>query len=298
MGTVTTAAEHDAPRRLAWRNRRRRTWPPALIGGAALLVLFGLLALLPGAVAPYDPLEVLDAPLLAPSSTYLLGTDEIGRDVLSRVIYAARGDLFVSLSATAVAFALGTSIGLAVGYRRGVSDTVVMRLVDLLLAFPGLVLLLFLVAVFGSSFGVVVIGLGATMAPAMLRIARGTGLALRTRPYVEACLIVNAKSGYILRRHVLPNALPPLLVATSVMGAGAILATASLSYLGLGIQPPAPTWGGMLTNAYVVVGVAPLYGIVPGICITLLAYCYMLIGRGLQDYFAAHGVAASEGEAS
>lgn len=270
--------------------RRLGSLPPALIGGLGLLALFGILAAFPGFLSPYDPLAIIGTPLQAPSAQHLLGVDEVGRDILSRVIYGARGDLAVSLAATAVAFFLGTAIGLAVGYGQGITDAVTMRVVDLLLAFPGLVLLLFLIAVFGSSPVVVVVGLGVTMTPSMVRIARGVGLSLRTRPYVEACHVLDARSVYILRRHILPNALPPLLVAASVLGSGAILATAALSYLGLGIQPPAPTWGGMLTNAYLVVGQAPLYGIVPGLCITLLAYCYMLFGRGLQDYFSVRGM--------
>jgi ABC-type dipeptide/oligopeptide/nickel transport system permease subunit len=223
--------------------------------------------------------------LLGPSRDHLLGTDEIGRDLLSRCIYAARTDIFVSLSAAAVAFVVGTAIGLFSGYAGGRIDTLTMRIIDVLLSFPTIVLALFLITIFGRGQWVQILAIGLVMMPSTARFSRGEGLMLRGRGYVEASRISGGSRRHILVKHVLPNSLATLLVAASVLASSAVLISASLSYLGLGAQPPEPSWGNMLRAAYGVVYDAPLYGIGAGVCISLVAGAYILIGEGLRRKF-------------
>ena len=215
-----------------------------------LLTPFLLFCIVPGLFAPHDPLRIEAIPLQGPSRTYWLGTDEVGRDLLSRSIYAARNDVLVSLASAFIAFTLGTTIGLFSGYVGGKVDTVMMRVVDVLLSFPTIVLALFLIVVIGREQWVQVLAIALVMMPSMARFSRGTGLVLRNRGYVEAARLAGASRRHVLRHHVLPNSLPTLLVAASVLAASAVLISASLSYLGLGAQPPDPSWGNMLRSAY------------------------------------------------
>jgi peptide/nickel transport system permease protein len=267
--------------------------PKQLVGGLVILVPLLYLAVLPDTVAPYPATTIIGAPLAGPSAHDLLGTDEIGRDILSRVIYGAQSDVLISLGSTLIAFVIGTLIGVALGYRGGFADTVGMRLVDVLLAFPAIVLALFLIAIFGHGELVEIIAIAAVMTPSMTRFARSTSLLLRHRGYVESSQILHASAWHVIRRHLIPNAMRPLLVAASVLGASAVLIAASLSYLGLGTQPPTPSWGNLLYSAFQQVFQAPLYGIVPGICITLLALGYTLLGRGLADLHGRTGQTAA-----
>ncbi len=267
----------------AWAAVRRQ--PAPLLGGLLILVPFLAVALFPGLFATHDPLKVEALPLLGPSREHLLGTDEIGRDLFSRTLYAARNDIFVSVTAAFFAFAVGTAIGLFSGYVAGRTDTVVMRVVDVLLSFPTIILALFLITIFGRGQRVQVLAIALVMMPSTARFSRGEGLVLRGRGYVEASRVSGGSRRHILRRHVLPNSLPTLLVAASVLAASAILISASLSYLGLGAQPPEPSWGNMLRSAFGVVYDAPLYGVGPGVCISLVAGAYILIGEGLRRKF-------------
>jgi peptide/nickel transport system permease protein len=237
----------------------------------------------PGLLAPDDPYTSVGAPLSGPSAAHWLGTDEIGRDIVSRVIYSAHSDVVISLSATVLAFVVGSLLGIFLGYRGGIVDTAGTRVVDVMLAFPAIVLALFLIAIFGHGELVEIIAIAAVMMPSMARFARGTSLLLRNRAYIESSEILHASHAYVIRRHLLPNAMRSLLVAASVLAASAVLISASLSYLGLGVAPPTPSWGTMLYNAFQSVFQAPLYGVAPGVFITVLAYGYMLLGRGLAD---------------
>lgn len=266
--------------------------PKQLIGGLAILIPLLYLAVLPGTVAPYPATAIVGAPLSGPSGNDLLGTDEIGRDILSRVIYGAQSDVLISLGSTLLAFVIGSLIGVALGYRGGFADTAGMRIVDVLLAFPAIVLALFLIAIFGHGELVEIIAIAAVMAPSMTRFARSTSLLLRHRGYVESSQILRASAWHVIRRHLIPNAMRSLLVAASVLGASAVLIAASLSYLGLGTQPPTPSWGNLLYSAFQQVFQAPLYGVVPGLCITVLALGYMLLGRGLAELQGRAGRAA------
>ncbi|MDP2291425.1 MAG: ABC transporter permease [Actinomycetota bacterium] len=262
-----------------------RRQPAPLLAGLAILTPFLVMCVFPGLLAPYEPLKIEALPLLGPSREHLLGTDEIGRDLLSRCIYAARTDIFVSLAAAAVAFVIGTAIGLFSGYIGGRVDTVTMRLIDVLLSFPTIVLALFLITIFGREQWVQILAIGLVMMPSTARFSRGEGLVLRGRGYVEASRISGGSRWHILVKHVLPNSLATLLVAASVLASSAVLISASLSYLGLGAQPPEPSWGNMLRAAYGVVYDAPLYGVGAGVCISLVAGAYILIGEGLRRKF-------------
>jgi peptide/nickel transport system permease protein len=257
--------------------------PGTLIGGVCILVPFIFVAAFPGLLAPYSPDQIVGAPLSSPSGSDLLGTDEIGRDILSRVIYGAQSDVVVSLSAALLAFVVGSLIGVLLGYRGGTAETVGMRIVDIFLAFPAIVLALFLITIFGHGELIEIVAIAVVMAPSMARFARGTSVILRNRAYIDASRILSAPDRYVVRRHLIPNALRTLLVAASVLGAGAVLIAASLSYLGLGPPPPTPSWGNLLYTAFQNVFQSPLYGVVPGVCITLLAYGYMLLGKGLGE---------------
>lgn len=260
-----------------------RVSPSAI--GLVMLAPFVAFALMPSLFAPFDPYQIVNMPLLGPSGSHLLGTDEIGRDLLSRVIFASRNDLLVSILSAAVAFTLGTVFGLLSGYVGGIFDTVSMRAVDVFLSFPTIVMALFLITVFGRQSWVQVLAIALVMTPSMARFARGEGLVLRSRGYVEASKVSGGGRLHILFRHLLPNAMPTLLVAASVLACAAVLIAASLSYLGLGAQPPTASWGNMLRSAYGVVYDAPLFGIGPGIAISVVAGAYVLIGEGLRRRF-------------
>ncbi len=270
-----------------WATLRRQ--PPLLIGGVVLLLPFVIVALFPGLFTSYGPSAIVDQPLLGPSGQHLLGTDEVGRDVFTRVLYAARSDVVISVASAAAAFTVGTLFGLLTGYLSGIVDTVGMRLVDVLLSFPTIILALFLITVLGRGEGVEILAIALVMAPSVARFSRGAGLVLRDRAYIESSRLSGARTWFILRRHLLPNALPTLLVAASVLASSAVIISASLSYLGLGTQPPTPSWGNMLRSAYDVVYDAPLYGVFPGVCITLLAGAYIMIGQGLRRRASERG---------
>jgi peptide/nickel transport system permease protein len=250
--------------------------------GLLLLAPFLVAALIPGVLAPYSPDALLGAPFSGPSHTFLLGTDEDGRDILSRLIFAARSDLKISLSATLIAAAIGVSIGLVAGYRGGIWSAICLRITDVMLAFPSLLLALFLIAVVGPSDTVVILALVILYIPGFMRISRGLALSLRERAFVEASHISGGGAVYVVRRHLLPNAIGPLLVAISLTAAYSLLAAATLSYLGLGAPPPAPSWGSMSKEAYNTLFQDWSYGIMPGACILIVSAGYLLISAGIE----------------
>jgi ABC-type dipeptide/oligopeptide/nickel transport system permease subunit len=271
-----------------------RHQPKVLLGGLLLLLPFLVVAVAPGLFTSHGPSAIVDQPLLPPSARYWFGTDEVGRDIYSRVIYAARSDVVISLVSTAIAFTVGTAVGLLSGFLSGMVDVVGMRIVDVLLSFPTIVLALFLITVFGHSEPVVILAIALVMAPSTARFSRGSGLVLRNRAYIESSRLSGGRTVYIVWRHLLPNALPMLLVAASVLASSAVLISASLSYLGLGTQPPTPSWGNMLRSAYDVVYTAPLYGVFPGVCISVLAGAYIMIGQGLRRRTPSPGGVGTE----
>lgn len=268
--------------------------------GLLLLAPFLLAAIMPGVLAPHSPDALLDVPFAHPSGSFLLGTDEDGRDILSRLIYAARSDLAISLSATLIAAVIGVSLGLAAGYRGGGWSTACLRVSDVMLAFPSLLLALFLIAVVGPSNLVVVAALAILYIPGFMRFARGLALQLRERSFVEASHISGGGPLYIVRRHLLPNSVGPLLVSISLTAAYSLLAAATLSYLGLGAPPPAPSWGSMSKSAYNYLFQDWWYGVMPGACIVIVSCGYLLISAGIEHAIqrGSRTVQATGGRAS
>jgi peptide/nickel transport system permease protein len=219
----------------------------------------------------------------APSAAHWFGTDEVGRDLLSRVIWGARASLSAGLVAVLIAVAVGLPLGMVAGYAGGWVDAVIGRLTDAMLAIPFLILAIALAAFLGPSLGNAMIAIGVTATPIFVRLARGQVLQARAEDWVEAARAVGNPRARILVRHILPNILPPVLVQATLTIASAIIAEASLSFLGLGQQPPAPSWGSMLNTAKNYVDNAPWMAIWPGLSIFLLVLAFNLVGDGLRD---------------
>jgi ABC-type dipeptide/oligopeptide/nickel transport system permease subunit len=250
----------------------------AVLGGAVLLAVFAPL------VAPYDPLKQDLGNLLAsPSPEHLLGTDNVGRDILARVIWGARVSLIAGAGSVALAVTVGCVLGLLAGYWRGAVDDVVMRVIDAVLSFPALVLALALGAMLGPGLGSVLIALGVVYTPAFARLMRGQVLTIRTREYVYAARLLGAPDWRVLQRHVLPNAATPVVIQASLTVAFAILAEASLSFLGLGVRPPEPSWGGMINAGRGYLQQAPWLVFGPGAALFLTVLGLNFVGDAVRD---------------
>jgi ABC-type dipeptide/oligopeptide/nickel transport system permease subunit len=255
----------------------------AAVGGAIVVVMVLMAALAP-LLAPYDPLKQdLSSALGPPGAAHLLGTDNNGRDVLARVIWGTRVSLMAGLVSVAIATAAGCAIGLAAGYWRGRIDGVLMRLIDAVLSFPALVLALALGAVLGAGLSGVLIALGVVYTPTFARLMRGQVLTIRTREYVQAARVVGAADWWIMQRHVLPNSLTPIVVQASLSIGFAILAEASLSFLGLGIQPPDPSWGSMINAGRGYLQQAPWLVFGPGAALFLTVLGLNFVGDAIRD---------------
>jgi peptide/nickel transport system permease protein len=243
----------------------------ALLGNALVTTLWH---------SPFDPAFV---PLAPPSPAHPFGTDSLGRDVLARTVYGAKVSVQVALTAVVVAAAVGSPLGIVAGYAGGTVETVLMRLVDVLLGFPALVLAIGLVAALGFSLTNVVIALGVVYVPQFARIARSSALSVSEEAYVDAARVLGYSRTHIVFREVLPNSVSPLLVQASLLMAFAIIAEASLSFLGLGVQPPTPTWGAMVSAGSGYLTSAPWISLFPGAAIFLSVLGFNLVGDGLRD---------------
>jgi len=243
-----------------------------------------VLAALAGVVAPYDPTEmkVMDA-LKGPSGGHLFGTDRFGRDVLSRTIHGTRIALGVALSSIGIAVLIGSALGLVGGFVGGWPDLIIGRIMDILFSFPTLVLAIAIAAMMGPGLNNAVLAIAVVYAPLFCRVARGPVIAERAKEHVSAAIALGAGSARIIFRHVLPNVLAPLIVQASVALAFAILIEASLSYVGLGTQPPEPSWGTMLNEGRTYLETAPWMSIFPGLAIMLAVLGFNLLGDGLRD---------------
>jgi peptide/nickel transport system permease protein len=263
--------------------KRALTARGAAFGGAVLL-LVALMALLAPLVAPYDPLkqDLMNA-RLAPSGAHLLGTDDLGRDVLARVMYGSRVSLIAGLASVAIGVVVGSLLGLGAGFAGGKLDSLVMRLVDAVLSFPGLVLALALGAVIGAGLTGVVIALGVVYTPTFARLMRGQVLTVREREFVHAARVLGAPGWRIVRQHVLPNVATPIVVQASLSVAFAILAEASLSFLGLGVPPPEPSWGGMINQGRGYLQVAPWIVFGPGAALFVTVLGLNFVGDAIRD---------------
>jgi peptide/nickel transport system permease protein len=261
---------------------------PLLIGAAMVLLSIGLALAAPW-LTSHNPLEIADASLSPPSSQYLLGTDQLGRDVLTRILYAAHSSLAAACLSAALAFASGTMIGLIAGYSTGLLDACLMRILDILQAFPALLLAIALVAALGPNLPNLVLTMGLLFMPRFARVARASTLSVRERDYITAAIGLGVSRARTLYRHVLPNIAAPLIVEASLTVTIAILTEASLSFLGLGVQPPDPTWGGMIAESTSVMALAPWLALSPGFAIVFVVIGFTLMGDGLRDALDPRG---------
>ncbi len=263
---------------------RRFTSRKTAVVGAALSLFFVLVAVFAPLIAPYSASESDFTMLLySPSPAHPFGTDELGRDILSRVIIGARASIVAGAMATMLAMVIAVPIGLVAGYYRGVVDMVIMRVNDALLAFPFLVLAVGLAAILGPSLVNAAVSIGLSAVPPLVRITRGEVMALREEDYVDGAIANGANDFVILRSHILPNIVNTLLVQATVLIPAAIIAESLLSFLGLGVQPPAPSWGVMLSAAQPYLGQAPWMAIYPGVAIFVATLSFNLLGDGLRD---------------
>lgn len=277
---INPAAEQSPARRAFKRLLKRK----GAVIGLAVVLLFFVLAVFAPLVAPYDPIEAnWGAVRGAPSLANLFGGDELGRDVLSRVIFGARASLLAGVVSVAIALAIGIPVGLLSGYAGGLVDGVLMRITDAMLAVPFLILAIALAAFLGPSLTNAMIAIGISATPIFVRLTRAQVQAVRVEDYIEAARAVGNPPLRIAFRHILPNIWPALMVQATLTIASAIIAEASLSFLGLGQQPPAPSWGSMLNSAKDFLTQAPWMAVYPGISIFIIVLSFNLLGDGLRD---------------
>ena len=257
---------------------------PVLVLAAALVLLQVLLSVFANIVAPYDPVaQAVDARMAAPSSQYWLGTDKFGRDVLSRIIHGYRSSLGIAFSAVMLALLIGGTLGTWAGYKGGWADRIVMRLADVLFAFPIMLLAIGVIAILGTTTASTVIAIAVVYAPIFARLLRGPTLVLRSADYVHAARSFGARDTRIIFHHIVPNLVSVILVQASLSLSTAILLEASLSFLGIGAQPPAPSLGRMLSEGRDTMFIAPWAAIFSGLAILLASLGFNLLGDGLRD---------------
>lgn len=273
-----TPVAEVAPRRSVWRRS------PLTMVGVALITILAVIAVLAPLIAPFDPLkQVLSARLDPPSAEHWLGTDQLGRDVLSRMIYGARISLLIGLVVVGLAASVGTLVGIVAGYAGGWLDETLMRVTDVFFAFPALILAMAISGALGPSLTNAMIAIAVVSWPVYARLVRAQVLSLRTREFVEASRGLGASAGLIMWGHILPNTLAPLLVQTSFDMGGAILAAAGLSFIGFGTQPPTAEWGVMISEGRNYIATHAWLSLFPGLAILLTVAAFNLIGDGLRD---------------
>ncbi|MFY0542850.1 nickel transporter permease [Brevibacillus sp. H7] len=291
MKLEVTEARHPlpvktaSPRAKKWLSfyRKLKRNRAAMVGGAIVL-FYIVIAILAPMIAPFDPLEIdLGKKLIPPSGEHWMGTDDKGRDIMSRLLYGTRISLTVGFVSVCIGAAIGIILGLVSGYYGKWIDTVIMRIIDVLLAFPGILLALAIISALGPSLGNVMISVGVFSIPTFARIVRGSTLAAKKLEYVDAVRSLGANDFVIIFRHILPNIMSPIIVQGTLRIATAILTAAGLSFLGLGAQPPTPEWGAMLSNGRDFLFTAPHIAMFPGIAISTLVLGFNLFGDGLRD---------------
>jgi peptide/nickel transport system permease protein len=256
--------------------------PIGLIGLVIIVTLI-IVAILAPVIAPYPPDDQPGSRLEAPSSTYWLGTDDLGRDIFSRLLYGARVSLQVGIIAVGIALVIGGILGLLSGYYVGIIDSLIQRVVDILLAFPTLILVIALTTVMGASTTTAMIAIGIAYSPAIARVVRGATLQVRQEQYVEAGRTIGVGPSRMILRHVVPNIAPPVIVQSTLLLSTAILAEAALSFLGLGTQPPEASWGAMLGAGRKYMETAPWVAIFPGLAISITVLGFNLLGDAMRD---------------
>lgn len=284
MATIDVMRQADSSAKPARRFTRLLRPGPSLYGGVIFVVLT-FLAIAAPVLGLQDPYEIsVSSRLESPSSEHLFGTDQYGRDLLSRVIYGTRSSLMVAVFAIGTAIILGMILGLIAGYFGGIYDHVVMRFTDILMAFPSILLGIGLIAALGASLFNIIIVIAVVRLPTLIRVVRADTLVVKNYEFVEASRAIGAVNRRIILKHVFPNTLPSMIVMGAVSLAQAVILEAAFGFLGLGVQPPTPSWGNLLAEGQEFMRVAPHTSIFPGIFVALLALSFNLIGDGLRDY--------------
>jgi peptide/nickel transport system permease protein len=289
MAAVATETLRERQERVAaggelaelWRRLRRNR---AAITGGAIVTAFIVVAILAPILVPFNPIQGdLKDRLQPPNATHWLGTDELGRDIFSRVLFGARISLQIQIVAVLLALVIGVTLGSVGGYLGGHVDNLIMRAMDVLLAFPSIFLALAIIAALGTGLFNLMLAAGIASVPQFARIVRASILSLKEREFVEAALALGSSSNRIMFRHLLPNCLAPIIVQSTLRMATVLLTASGLSFLGLGVQPPTPEWGAMLSNARSYLIVAPHVATIPGVAIMVVVVGFNLFGDGLRD---------------
>jgi peptide/nickel transport system permease protein len=286
MAQIDTVNIDFSPVRISEFQRIRRVFfgRGIVVFGIVIILILLLTAIFAPWLAPHDPYQQnLDQPLLQPSRIHPLGTDSLGRDTLSRIIYGSRNSLMVGVIALGIAASIGMTIGLVSGFFRGWVDNILMRFVDALMCFPMILLALVIAALLGNGLKNVMIALGIAMLPGYARLMCAQVLSIKENDYVLAARSTGAGSLRTILRHILPNCLPPLIVLITMQMGAAILAEAGLSFLGVGIEPPAAAWGTMVNDGRTYLLSAPLLSAAPGVAIMLVVFSFNMVGDGLRD---------------
>ncbi|MEN4980659.1 ABC transporter permease [Erwinia billingiae] len=284
MSEVLAAGSAAALRKPTNRVLKKFLGNNSAVIGAVIVIFFVLIALLAPWLAPFDPIKAdFMAVRKAPSALHWLGTDELGRDLLSRLIWGARTSLLAGCISVMIAILIGVPLGLIAGYWQGIWDGVISRFIEALLACPFLILAIALGAFLGPSLGNAMIAIGLSAMPIFARLTRGQVIAIRNEEYIDGARAIGLPDRWIVLRYVLPNVMSPILVQATLAIASAIITEASLSFLGLGQQPPNPSWGAMLNTAKGFLEQAPWMSIFPGLAIFLIVQGFNLLGDGLRD---------------
>lgn len=286
-GGLSTQAVEQKPRSgVRYFFRRFAGASPLNVVALAIISVFMLLAILGPLITPYDPLlPSIEDRLMPPSTSHFFGTDELGRDVFSRVIAGAQISLGIATIILSIAIPVGTLIGLVAGYAGGWVDEILMRVTDIFLAFPAIILAMAIAAALGPNLRNTVVALTLVYWPWYARLVRGQVLQIKERDYIEAARAVGAPIPRLIGRHILPNSVAPIIIQGTIDFGFAVLATAGLSFIGLGAQPPSPEWGSMISNARTFFRVAWWYFTFPGLALTVTVIGFNLLGDGLRDYF-------------
>jgi len=264
-----------------WKSFRRNRF--AVAGGAVVAILF-VISLMAPFITPWDPAAInAYQVLMPPSASHWMGTDELGRDVFSRVIYGTRISLYVGFVAVGIALSIGALVGLASGFYGGWIDAILMRFVDIMLCFPTFFLILAMIALLEPSIWIIMLVIGVTSWMGVARLVRAEVLSIKERDYIMAARSIGASDMRIIFRHILPNAAAPMLVAATLGVGGAILTESALSFLGIGVQPPIPSWGNILTSGKDYLEFAWWLSLFPGLAILVTVLAYNLLGEGIRD---------------
>ena len=287
-GQIAISQPKSAATATSQRSRKNRlaglakNHPIGFLGGVIVMLII-LVAIFAPFIATHDPAAQESKRLLPPSAEHWMGTDELGRDVYSRIVYASRTSLYVGVLSVALAVILGVTTGVLAGYIGGTFDHIVMRVVDIFFAFPALVLAIVITGLLGPRLTNAMVAIGIVFAPRFARVARGSVLSLKNEVYIEAARVIGGKEWHIVRHYVLPNIMAPLIVLATLTLSLGILAEAGLSFLGLGTQPPDPAWGLMLSQGRKFMELSPGLAIFPGLAIMITVLAFNFLGDGLRD---------------